>query len=469
VSSNPEAIVNAPGMDMSGRNFRLYVSGDGQATHEEISNNGSLEHSVNTMHDLSDGYTNCPDVIHEARSLTAREYLRKGFINDDEVGPDGTISADNDPYMSSSIYYVVANEEHEIVATTRKIVFDKEAGETSFPVWAHKDVFDPEIVEEVEAIGLDRCVEISALAKDKQKDADNMATLKLYRSLYQDAIMENSPSGVKEEVFLMALSPQLYEQFSTFFGSALQRMGPDLEYPGEEVVPALLRTKQGSLDIIRAAKDENNPTANVQEFVVHYMLDGCSSDTLDPVILDELSENGFDEVLEKLGVNSPEKPEITDEGQGLEEDFETTENAVGFLKKVEKRKPELIAAAGLIGYTVLRTLGVKHGISPYSNVDWRTFLAIEVATTPPYVLSMGNIARSVKSPEQFTNLQLRKSEVIAGASLVSPYAYVAANGEGMPPEAWMGVGGVFAFSAISAGIRAYRSRRSTNQLSSEMA
>lgn len=394
----------------------------------------------------STGITSNSDVIHAARELTTIEYLKKGYISQADIDDEGVISDESDPYTEDSYYYVVMDDDDRVAATTRKIVFNPDKQEESFPVWAHKDELYPEHVAEIEAIGLDRCVEISALAKDKHRDTNKTATLELYRSLYQDAISSESPTGVDEKAFLMALNPALYEQFKNIFGGGLERIGPNLDYPGEEVVPAILRTVEGSVGVINEAGRPDNESAEAQSFVVRYMLEGCSADTLDPRVLDALEENGFDDVLEKLYENMAEN------------DAEEVDNPT-LLERLAKRKPEIFASVALLGYSALRTTGVKYGISPHSNVDWRVFFGIEAATTPAYVMSMGSIVRSARSPELYSRFNRRRSEVTAATMLTAPYAYVAANGEGMPSEAWMAVGGLFALGSLSAVMRTRKERR----------
>ena len=438
MSSSPEVLQSASLRDGLPRLFTSKVPSDEAEIRRQVTIDNKFEFQ-------STGITSNIDVIRAARELTTREYLKKGYISQADIGQEGVISEEFDPYIEDSYYYVVMDDDGKVAATTRKIVFNPDKQERSFPVWAHKNKLYPEYVDEIEAIGLDRCVEISALAKDKLRDTNKTATLELYRSLYQDAISLESPTGVDEKAFLMALNPALYEQFKSIFGGGLERIGPNLDYPGEEVVPAILRTVEGSVGVINEAGRPDNDSAEAQSFVVRYMLEGCSADTLDPMVLDALEQNGFDDVLEKLYEN-------------MAENIEEVGNLT-LLERLAKRKPEIFASVALLGYSALRTTGVKYGISPHSNVDWRVFFGIEAATTPAYVMSMGSILRSVRSPELYSRFSRRRSEVTAATMLTAPYAYVAANGEGMPTEAWMAVGGLFALGSLSAVMRTRKERR----------
>lgn len=122
------------------------------------------------------------------------------------------------------------------------------------------------------------------------------------------------------------------------------------------------------------------------------------------------------------------------------------------------RRPEMVASALLLGYTAVRTWLVKDHVSPDTDVDWRIFLGLEIATTWPYAKGMGTLIRSAQNPDAFTRKQKVSAGVVAGTSFMAPYAYVIAEGEGMPAGSWVGAG-AFAVAGIAMAVRDVRRAR----------
>lgn len=249
-------------------------------------------------------------LITEARQLTAKIYLKKGFVTADDIDESGAIKVSSDPYIGSSEYYIATNENSEIAATTRKIRFDAAKGEESFPVWLHKSEFYEDKVEHIESVGLDTCVEISALAKLSSKDPSGLSALHLYRSLIQDALRPDENGAPREKIFLMALSPRLHEQLSTYFDGAIKRIGPNLDYPGEEVVPAMFMPVEGMAELIDAANREDNPDAATHAFIADFVLSDGDAEIVRPEIVDALKRNGFDETMAKYLPPMVEEPGV---------------------------------------------------------------------------------------------------------------------------------------------------------------
>jgi hypothetical protein len=247
--------------------------------------------------------------IYQARRLTAEIYLKKGYITVDEIGLDGTINKESDPYIEASDYYIAANDQSEVAATTRKIRYDSEKGEESFPVWKYKSQFDPDKVELVESLGLENSVEISALAKKASKDTDGLAALRLYRALVQDALVPERDGQPREKVFLMALSPKLHGQLTTYFDGAIKRIGPNLDYPGEEVVPAIFQPLEGMVEVIDAAGRTDNPDAATHAFIADFILSDANKDIVHPEIVEALKRNDLQDTLAKYSANSENQVE----------------------------------------------------------------------------------------------------------------------------------------------------------------
>jgi hypothetical protein len=397
------------------------------------------------------------ETILKARQMTASYYLKRGFVEPSEVDARGVIDEQADPYVDHSSYYVLMNPDtSELIATSRKIRYDEDKGIDSFPVLSHKNQLDPDRVQQITDLGLENVVEISALVKNPELDHDKTATLKLYRRLFQDAWSLDRKGS--EKAFVMACNPVLFQTFQNLFNGSIQRMGPDLDYPGQVAVPAMLDMRAGPIELIERAGDKNDPSAENYAGVLEFMFEGLDANAIDQDIVDALKNNGLDSILAKMSYETPlETLEIEEPV-----DTESREESDGIMNKLRSRKPEVIAAVGLLAYTGLRTYGVGEGISPDSDVDWRIFLGIEAGTTPQYVLGMGTLARASLKPENYTRGQRLRAAFYAGSALIAPYAYVAAEGEGVSTNVWVGAGAVAAACSIGPVRKIYRSLKKNN-------
>lgn len=362
--------------------------------------------------------------------MTAQDYLQRGYVKPEEITDEGVIGPEADPYAEHSTYYVMMDPTtDEIIATSRKIHYNPKRGEKSFPLFEHKDELDSYYVRELEEIGLDKVVEISALVKNPDLDTNGLAVLHLYRRLFQDAWNKNLKR--KEQAFIMACSPSLYERFNLFFDGSMRRMGPDLDYPGQPVIPTMFLTREGSVELIDMAGDADNENAEMHRTVINFLAEGTDGEALDPSIIAALKRNNLTEALDKLYPKG-----MTD--------------TAGLREKLRTYRPEIIAGLGLVAYTAARTAGVAEGVSPYSDVDWRIFLGLELGTTPQYVYGMGQLARSTFNPEDYTFSRRLKAAALAGSALVAPYVYLGVEGAGMPKGAWAAVAAAAALSISSA-------------------
>jgi hypothetical protein len=416
--------------------------------------------------------TEHPSLIREARQLIATSYLKLGFIEPEHIDEEGVLAEEHDPYMTHSEYYLIrksveGSEEPIITSTIRKIIFNSEKGKESFPVMEHSDKFYPESQDQIEKVGLENCVEISALAKIKTDDP--MESLKLYRSMWQEALTRRG-TDKEEKLWIMASSPVLFDKFKIIFNGAVKRIGPNLDYPGQETIPALLDPVSGFIEIVESIK--NNPDmADQRKMVVDFLIDGLSWDDLGGELNSLLADNGFIEKYEIEHHATYQEPVTLD--TGYVDDMENVitadgENTVNDLNKknfrgyFENRKPELISGLGLLAYTALRTEAVRRGISPDSDTDWRVFLGIEAVTTVPYVLGTGDVIRSIKTPGNFSKSRMIASGTVALGSFMAPYGYVGATGgESLTdPYVFGGIGVFFSLGTIGA-IRKVRSARNS--------
>ncbi len=425
---------NPPALLMSGEAVGLLDAGT------QMQANGAAEAAEPLSVEPVCFATDDPELIHRARQMTAAHYLKRGYVTQEEITDDGVISPEADPYVDHSTYYVLMQPgTDEIIATSRKIHFDPDKGEKSFPLFDHKDELDPGYIKQLDEIGLENTVEISALIKNPDLDRDGLATLYLYRKLFQDAWSTDTKQ--KEEAFIMACSPTLYEKFTLFFNGSMHKMGPDLDYPGQKAIPTVFFTRDGSVELIDKAAEPGNENADVHKMVVDLMLKGADPNTLDASLMKALKRNGLSDTLDNL--------------------LDQKENAT-LLEKLKGRKPELLFGLGLLAYTAGRTIVVGETISPHSAVDWRVFLGLEVATTPQYVYGMGDLARSALNPDRYSRSQRIRAAMFAGSALLAPYAYIGAESHDMPAQSWEGFGAIATvglFSVLAKVRNNFRNRR----------
>lgn len=394
-----------------------------------------------------------PDLVLSCRQLTARYYLKREFVGEDEVNEEGVI--DDDPYVDQSLYYALLDGgSGELIAGTRKI-YNKD-GLSSFPIMKHGEKLYADAVSHLESMDPDNIVEVSALVKEPKLDHDNMATLRLYRKLYQDAYTSLSGDGRQEQVFIMACNPQLFRDFKTFFDGVITRIGPDLQYPGQIAVPAMLQVDTAIEVLAASANDPENSNAEIQSMTLRYCLEGLDPDIIDKKSKDALIENGFEDILIKLQEEKDGKIDQQQEIDAIERSL---------VDRLKHRKPEVVFGLGLLAYTAARTVGVAYGISPHTNVDWRIFLGIEVATTAPYVWGMGDLTRSIIRPEDYTRGKKMRAALFASTCLLAPYVYVGAEGQGMPKAAVGGVAAVLVLSVASVGRKLYGKVKERRNLS----
>ncbi len=400
------------------------------------------------------GITEDEETILSARQLVAKIYKAEGYIKSDEIDENGVIV---EPHASHSSHYVFTDDNGEIVSTVRKTRWDPALGEESFPLWKYKSELDEEYVNLIKEIGLENIVEIGAFAKDSQLDKNIESTMFLYRKLIQDAWEQGH-----ERAFIMAFKPALFRFFKMMFNGSVVRIGPDIEYPGERVIPALLSVSDGPIQMIEHVSSSNNKKAESQREVLKFMLTGAKADLLDRTIITTLIEKGYDDVLEKLDWSNFSELEASDvkklsflnyfkNVKKISKIFRLSQEVI--IKKTENRKIDMLFMAGLLGYTALRTAYVATAISPNSHVKWPIFLGIELATTPTYTWGMGDLARHIVNSEKLNNPKLYRATLSAAGSFLAPYVYLGLEGQGVSKDAIGGMIGLFGIGIISGGIR----------------
>lgn len=411
-------------------------------------------------------------VIDAARQVVAAEYLKRKFVNPEEV-VDGVILPSSDPYVGHSEYYVDIKEtpsrrrmgmrnrvsdtqdtdEARIAGTVRKIKFVPEKGAGSFPVLDKQHLLDPDAVDEIYRVGLENTVEISALVRDSRVDVDGMSALRLYRRAFQDSWN----NGNNEQLYIMACNPRLFENFTMIFNGAFRRIGPDLDYPGQEAIPAMINLREGALSLISSANNPKNPYKNLHRTVVDYFLSGADIDKVDEEILGALNEGGFQDTIAKMRGSG--KSIIETYPEPPMKKIKSQARAAVIAEKIKERRPELVwGSAALLALTAVRAYAVDVGVEPYSDVDTGIFLGIEIATTPTLALGYGDIFRSMREPEKYGIIQRARGMGLAVTSFAAPYLYVWAEGGGMPDSSKWGAAGFLALGIASAAQKLRKGR-----------
>lgn len=405
--------------------------------------------------------TTDPHLILEARQLTTRYYLKRNFITKDQVAEDGTIKHEFDPHHDDSEYYVALDPETgRVAATVRKIMYTPEKGKRSFPLFDHENELDEEYREQLDAIGPENLVEISALVKEPSLDPDGTIAMKLYKRLFLDEWSKSSQGDVhasNDKTYIMACNPILFKNFKYIFNGSIKRIGPDLDYPGQIAVPAMLPLREGAVNLINNVSNKKNSFRNAHKIIIDFFLDGADAETLHPDIIRALLDNGFDYTLSKIK-NSDVEYVAEDKRRKTMKDLRGEIAKAVVVDRVKSRSAEIAATAGILGWTALRTLGVAEGIDLYSDVDWRVFLGIDLVTAPLYGYGAVGLVRSARKPEVYSNRYRLTSAAALGAAVTAPYAYLAAEGDGTPEGYIWGVGVLAALSAASAARKVHRSQ-----------
>jgi|JI10StandDraft_1071094.scaffolds.fasta_scaffold17264_2 hypothetical protein len=385
--------------------------------------------------------TTNPKLIHEARRLTAKEYLRRGFVTEEEIGPDGTIIEEADPYKEHSTYFVKLTESGEVAATLRAIRYDEAKGEGSFPILEHKEELDEGYVKKIETIGLENMVEVSALVRNKALDKKGTAALELYKQLMIHSWAQDKTG---DGTLIMSCNPVLFKAFQLLFDGSMQRIGPDIDLPGQEAIPAMFELRDGSMNVINISMDKGNPYRGLHKAVVEYFFLGTDSKKIDKPIVDSLLEHDYDELVHSMDIN--EWPYLVTAEAGAQKKLQYA-GAVGKIReRAQKYKYEIGANVLLAGYTALRTVGVAEGIDPVADTNWETFLAIELGTQIPYTWGFSDLIRGGLKEEYPASRKLLASTAV-GSAFAAPYMYLAANGAA---ESWQA--GAVSGSILAVGL-----------------
>jgi hypothetical protein len=206
----------------------------------------------------------------QAKRLHALVYLDLGFINDQDVGFDGTITNEADPHQLHSTYHVVtdqhAGEEH-VVAVARQINATETLGFQSFPL-INKTVLDSSFRSKLRDYHPSEVVEISALVK--APGADSVAPLLLYKSM-----LDYSEKERQHRLWLMALDTNVYRKMDYHFGPVLLKAGAVTKFQGGDVIPLYMHTDQ----VFHIMEESQRNGKSTQKYVRKLILDFFQTET----------------------------------------------------------------------------------------------------------------------------------------------------------------------------------------------
>ena len=216
--------------------------------------------------------------VGECRRLVARRYLDEKYISPDEVDPStGFMNANIDPYAGHSEYFWTLNDSHEVEATIR--VIKHPSGITKgwrFPLQREFSIEDEtqEYIDYFNHFHPESIIEISGLAE--QKNADEFASLDMYRRFWQHAKRSNY------NVCLVSADERLDKKLNVMFGQAIRQVGDSKFVMGSQTVPSLLFPDQcvkAMSDIYQnKLEQEGERSAASYKALFMYLTDGLEID-----------------------------------------------------------------------------------------------------------------------------------------------------------------------------------------------
>lgn len=362
-----------------------------------------------------------PETVEEkARRLHAEVYLQEGYVSTEDVTAEGVLAETVDPYVERSEYFWAEAGGREV--TARQITAGSE-GLLSFPT-LEKFSCDPDVLKQVAGvenltdIGKGEVVEISGLAASDGVPSDN-GNLGPVIDVYVKMLRHSVEEGHK--LWVMGTDRRLTRKLTGLLGNDLiHRLGERREFMGSPTDPMVLNPQT----VVKEFLTSEDPAREPYKEVIAKSFNGIDVTTVDPEMR---------QVLEDAGV-------------------ETVESSK-FKAMWEKRKPEAIAFASLVGYTALRAAPVGQ-IDQFHGDPW-IFFGIDAGTALPYTAGMSWMLRAKNSVmRKFTGA------AVASTSFAAPYAYLWANGENYPGYVNAAIGGFITFGVAKEGIsRRLRGRK----------
>jgi len=171
----------------------------------------------------------------EAKLLHAKVYRARGFVIDDDL--EGDIIHDrSDPHQYHSHYFAIKDiKTKRLVALSRQIEYDPKKKDLSFPL-LEKAQISQRAQERIARHDLRKCVEISALAKER--GASGEGPLMLYKTMLDRSVREG------HTLWIMAVDVRLFHRLRMLIGDVLEQIGPRTSYQGGDVIPAMMQPRQ---------------------------------------------------------------------------------------------------------------------------------------------------------------------------------------------------------------------------------
>jgi hypothetical protein len=206
------------------------------------------------------------DLVHEAQRLHAGVYLSRNFISEQDVSSDRRMHERADPHQSHSTYFTIHDKRTgKVIATSRQIRLHTDKKHNSFPLLEKAHIED-RWKEFILGHNMDKVVEISGLAK--LRDATSMAPLYLYRQMWHHSLNN------QHDLWLMACDVRLFQRLKLILGGAIIQVGKETVYQGGNVIPAIVKPKEGLHALIRSAIKTGYLRRYLRLLVVEFFIEG---------------------------------------------------------------------------------------------------------------------------------------------------------------------------------------------------
>lgn len=322
-----------------------------------------------------------------AQQIHAEQYLRLGFIAQDDVDARGRYI---DAYSPRSTYILSKSGEKR---TTCRLIRCNNDGLLSLPTAEHfsiqadalREVAGVEYISDLDPTDV---VEMSGLASEGRtgKDAQSLNSVWLG---YSRAARISIEEGHK--VWMMNAEPTLIRQLRMLLGpDSIRQIGEEREYMGPPTIPVALNPQR----VIRSLLEDESPRSDKKKELIRMAFEGISDENLDPDLAELMRDSG-------IAIN----------------ECETHEK-----KALNKR---MLATAAIFAYSLARAF-------PAASVDGfqgntAALWGIDVATAGPYSWGLMEAMSGSRAAHRAAGA------TVAAGSFIAPYAYFWHEGNDYPP------------------------------------
>jgi hypothetical protein len=172
-----------------------------------------------------------------ARQMRAAIYLKNGIISEEDLGPDGSIGPEKDPYDNHSIEFGVwdPRDPERILMSMRLILATEKEGYGSFQL--HFDELPDEYQQRFADTDPESVAELAGYIKEPGLDRITSGVASLF--LLREMVRASHKLGINEWVFGMK-APQL-KRYKQLFGDAVESLGDQPvkfgNYAGDQYLP----------------------------------------------------------------------------------------------------------------------------------------------------------------------------------------------------------------------------------------